>query len=252
MDATPEHFAYLCLPIVAGNTMGWELLCPSRVDAEWNGEDGQGALRIMSGDRKQQNVISHFGSGILTFAINYIFRTPPGYSLYVKGPTNHFKDGVCPIEAIVETDWLPNIFTMNYKFTRPNCPVRFEAGEPFCCIFPISRDYALALNPTIKTLEHNPQLAAEFEAWRRCRKEDKTGRYKLGLSDRRKDYRNGRTALGTPAVNHQRVVRLKPFRDLRETSQQSKKEGNRISGCSWSGRTDDNANRSGKIGTSKR
>ena len=58
-------------------------------------------------------------NGILTFDVAYIFRTPPGYHLLVSGPINTFKDGVAPMTAVVETDWLPYTFTFNYQFTRP-------------------------------------------------------------------------------------------------------------------------------------
>src|SRR3712207_8402233 len=31
---------------------------------------------------------SHFGSGILTWNLPFLFRTPPGYNLHVRGPAN--------------------------------------------------------------------------------------------------------------------------------------------------------------------
>ncbi|HMZ02762.1 MAG TPA: DUF6065 family protein, partial [Burkholderiaceae bacterium] len=59
-------------------------------------------------------ITSHFGSGILTFSLPYLFRTSPGYGMLVRGPTNCAKDGAAPLDGIVETDWAPYSFTMNW------------------------------------------------------------------------------------------------------------------------------------------
>jgi hypothetical protein len=45
------------------------------------------------------------------------------------------KDGIQPLVGLIETDWLPFPFTMNWIFTRPGT-VKFEKGEPFCFITP--------------------------------------------------------------------------------------------------------------------
>ena len=85
--------------------------------AVWNGGGGLADLEIDCIHPYQ--AVSNFMNGILTFDVAYIFRTPPGYHLLVSGPINTFKDGVAPMTAVVETDWLPYTFTFNYQFTRP-------------------------------------------------------------------------------------------------------------------------------------
>src|SRR5205807_231232 len=90
---------------------------------------------------------SHFGAGVVTFTIPYLFRTPKGVNLWVKGPTNYFKDGAAPLEGVVETDWAVSSFTMNWKLTRPGLPVRFARGEPICMIVPVPRGLAEELDP---------------------------------------------------------------------------------------------------------
>ena len=84
-------------------------------------------------------ITSHFGNGVVTFSIPYLFRMLRGINLWVKGPCNYIKDGVQPLEGIVETDWLPATFTMNWKLTRPHHRVRFERGEPICMLVPVPR-----------------------------------------------------------------------------------------------------------------
>src|SRR6185369_3296617 len=73
-------------------------------------------------------VESHFGSGIVTFNPLLIFRTPPGYDLWIGGTPNEAKDGISPLTAMVETDWMPFTFSMNWRFTRKNQWVRFSKG----------------------------------------------------------------------------------------------------------------------------
>src|SRR3546814_13729675 len=64
------------------------------------------------------HVSTHFGSGIVTFSLGHLFRTSPGVNLWIKGPSNRPKDGASPLEGIIETDWSPYTFTMNWQLTR--------------------------------------------------------------------------------------------------------------------------------------
>ena len=80
----------------------------------WNGGLGADALKVEFFEKpKVAHAASHFGSGILTVTVGYLFRTPPGYNLYIRGPANLPKDGIAPLEGIVETDWSEATFTMN-------------------------------------------------------------------------------------------------------------------------------------------
>ena len=50
MDASPERYAYRCLPLTMANSTGWELLCPFDVDIEWNGGMGIEDIKVSSPD----------------------------------------------------------------------------------------------------------------------------------------------------------------------------------------------------------
>ena len=112
---------------------------------------------------------SHFGSGILTFPSSYLFRTDPGVGLWVRGIPNRPKDGIAPLEWLVETDWLDFAFTMNWQFTRPSC-VTFEKDEPFCFITPIAYHALDDVTPEIIPIA-NSELAAKYLAYRKARAE---------------------------------------------------------------------------------
>lgn len=164
-----NRHAYKCLPLSAGNAAGWELLCPEGFSATWDGGDGVAAVTIQrdadAAPNDQFFAKSHFAFGTLTFEPGILFRTNEGTSLWAMGPPNDPRDGIAPLAAIIETDWLPYTFTMNWQFTRPGT-IRFEKGDPFCFITPSQLSSIIACQPTLHALADNPQLAEEHEAWR--------------------------------------------------------------------------------------
>jgi len=173
MDAFAERHPYRCLPLSMANTSGWEILCPVGFTMEWNGGAHQDCITLTP-DHGHPDfhdfVKSHFSRGIVTFHPGYLFRTPPGWSMWAGGPPNHVKDGIQPLAGLVETDWLPFPFTMNWIFTRPG-RVRFERGEPFCFIT-LVQDKALAqVQPVTRSLASNDDLRAQYDAWYRQREE---------------------------------------------------------------------------------
>ncbi len=72
------------------------------------------------------------------------------------------------LSGMVETDWSPHTFTMNWRFTRPG-RVRFEAGEPFCHLFPLQRQLIEQVQPQWKPLSEAPQLAQQHADWTHSR-----------------------------------------------------------------------------------
>ena len=165
MDETPQKFAYRCLPMVIANQFGWDILGTHKLRATWNGGTALDALTIevLYGDG-QYFATSHFGSGVLTFSLPYLFRTPPGWNLMVRGPTNQPKDGIIGLDGIVETDWSHATFTMNWKFTRA-CTVEFDLGEPICMIHPVQRGVLEEFEPVFAPIEAEAELRAKYVAW---------------------------------------------------------------------------------------
>ena len=167
MDDTPERFAYRCLPLAIANAHGWEILSPCGFTARWNGGQGVEAVEIMvdEGASHRRLPISLFGQGTITFHVEGILRTSEGWNLWVGGPPNAAKDGIAPLGGVIETDWSPYTFTMNWRFTRPNHWVRFEENEPFCFFFPVQRAALADVQPQLRPIDEAPELKAEFEEW---------------------------------------------------------------------------------------
>ncbi len=171
MEQTTDRFAYRCLPMVTANTSGWELISPCSFEASWSGADDQAAISIRSSDGDatvDAIATSHFGHGVLTFHAGYIFVTDPGWGLDVRGAPNFIKDGIQALEGLVETDWLPFPFTMNWRFTRPGT-VRFAKGDPLAFVVPIRHVLLDDIQPEIHDIQTNPDLQRRYAEWREKR-----------------------------------------------------------------------------------
>jgi len=217
MGATDKGYPYRCLPLNIANTHGWVILNPTPFMAEWNGQEHQAGLSIQSLDVNNRKLLveSHFGLGVLTFRIPCLFRTEAGYDLWVGGPPNNIKDGIQPLTGIVESDWGPFDFTMNWKFTRPDAPVFFAGNEPICCFFPLRRGLLETVEPIIMGFPDDGRLQREFEAWKSARRRFNEDLKIMGSSARaerwQKEYFRGRSNVGEAPADHKTKLRVKEF-----------------------------------------
>jgi uncharacterized protein DUF6065 len=165
MDRASRKFPYRCLPLVVANQYGWEILSTHHVRASWDGTSKAEGLHVenLCGDGPL-HCYSHFGEGVLTFQIPFLFKTPDGWNLMVRGPTNSPKDGIAALDGIIETDWAHSTFTMNWRFTRA-CTVEFAVEEPICLFFPIQRGVLERFRGEIRMLEGNRELENKFREW---------------------------------------------------------------------------------------
>lgn len=218
MDEAPDAFAYRCLPLNIANAHGWEVLNPHGFEATWDGGQGPEAvtLRHDPGGDPQRQATSLFGVGTITFHVEGIIRTPPGWNLLVGGSPNRAKDAIAPLSGIIETDWSPFTFTMNWRFTRPNATVRFEAMEPFCFLFPVQRGAVEAFTPRLSPIGDAPALDESFRDWSQARDafqtQMKQGGQRARTEQWQKHYYRGVDVHGRAHVDdHQAKLRLKPF-----------------------------------------
>lgn len=219
MDETPESSAYRCLPLALANQHGWEVFTPAGFTARWNGGELVEDVAVTFDDIMTANrpgaPMANFGSGILTFDMGFMLRTPPGWNIWVMGPVNAPKDGIAPLSGIIETDWSPYTFTMNWRFTRPG-EVRFEAGEPIAQFFPVRRDLFDKVSPEIRDIQSDPKTFEQFEIWRQSRADFAT-RLRQGDPDaaelkwQKGYYRGLMPDGGKGPASHKTKLRPKPF-----------------------------------------
>jgi hypothetical protein len=161
-----EHpTAYQCLPMVVANQWGWQVLCPTDVRVIWDGSILPSGLRVEVDPKWSPSIKSRFGRGIVTFSPPWLFRTPPGWDLYAKGPSNRWKPNGSPLEGVIETWWLNYTFTLNWKLVEPG-ELQFAAGESLAQLFPVPHATfkdATAIEAPINDSE--PEAAAELLRW---------------------------------------------------------------------------------------
>jgi hypothetical protein len=226
MDAFPDRHAYRCLPLSIANTHGWELLAPGGFEVTWNGGPRTSDLTVRALERFPDRMpvehfaVSNFGRGVVTLHTGYVFRTPPGWNLFATGVFNEPRPGISPLVGIIETDWLPYSFTMNWQMLGPGS-VRFEKDEVFCTVMPIPKDYLGAWEVAIHAWGDDPVLAAE-EAQFRAARVGFQARMDRGDAAAIKEawqrhYFVGRHPDGTEAADHINKLRLREAVDLSGT-----------------------------------
>jgi hypothetical protein len=223
MDATDQRYAYRCLPLSIANSCGWEILCAGGFKAVWNGGRSVDSVQVTPDDGSTAPALSHFGDGILTFHIPCLLRTAPGFDLMVMGPINRPKDAIAALCGIVETDWSPFSFTMNWLFTRQQTVVRFEKGEPICHFMTIRRGEIETVEPEFRLLSENPELKSQHEQWMASRNhfldDLKRPQSEARTEKWQKRYHRGIDAAGAPAPinDHRTKLQVRPFKALTET-----------------------------------
>lgn len=222
MNATPGRGANRCLPLLMANESGWILKNPAPFTAVWDGSDRRDGIRVDYAARCPSHLklaSSHFGSGILTWAVPCLFRTPPGFNLLVRGPANWPKDGICALDGLVETDWSAATFTMNWKLTRADHAVSFDQGEPFCMVVPQRRGELAQFEPQFRLLEDDEATCREHAQWVRGRHDLHVKKF---LGEYSRDFREyadawerryfkGVYPSGDRAPEHETKLRLREF-----------------------------------------
>jgi hypothetical protein len=215
MDDSPGRFAYRCLPLLIANQSGWDLLCPTGFSARWSGKPGPESIKFRWDGEPHEGVASHFGVGVLTFTPGYLFRTPKDHNVWVRGCPNTFKDGIAPLEGIIETDWAPFSFTMNWRFTRPRNWVRFEEGEPIARFAPFPRHYLESFQPRTTAISRDNRTANQYLQWREARSkfnEDLENLEEEAVkAGWQRTYVRGQNMQGTKMRDHQTKIQLRDF-----------------------------------------
>ena len=140
MNQTRDNFAYRCLPLKIINELGYWILCPTDVALYWDGTPDPSGLQVIVDEQYKKHIASHFGHGVLSFSMPWMFRTNiAGIGLRVGGVPNLPPPmGLLPLDGLVET-WEQNLtFTMNWKVMVAKRQLMIKAGFPICCISPHS------------------------------------------------------------------------------------------------------------------
>jgi hypothetical protein len=225
MDDFPDRHAYRCLPLSIANAFGWEVLCPIPVEIRWNGgmavEDIEviGLKELPGGAPVDHFCRSNFSRGIITFHLDYVIETEPDWGILATGPFNDPKPTASPLAGVIESDWLPYPFTMNWQLTEPGI-TRFEEGEPFCFFLPVPLRVLPETELQIHRLADDPQLESRHNQFKDARDEFMK-RVRAGDREAIKEawqrhYFVGRHPDGVLAPEHLNKLRLSEPVDVRQ------------------------------------
>lgn len=173
MDQYNNNFAYRCLPLKIANESGWLIRSPIDFSLIYrsDGDPKQSVdIEISDNDKiYRQYIISHFGRGVVTITLPYLFHTPDPWCLWVRGYPNYYKDHISYLEGIVETYWSHSTFTYNFRVCSKDVEVKFSKGDPLC-FFTLTNLTKL----NFSTIEHksisiNAKLQKDFSEWSQSR-----------------------------------------------------------------------------------
>jgi len=135
-EPTPNP-VYAIRGLVSAARQSWQLRCPVAFAATWNGGPNAADIEIrLAEDATTQAtfVQSYLGDGLLTFYPGYQLKTDGEHLLWMRGPLSTPKDGLYPLERVVDASMLPCTIAIDWKFTRPHQTIHFAAGEPFATL----------------------------------------------------------------------------------------------------------------------
>jgi hypothetical protein len=188
---------------------------PIRFAATWNSGDGLKEIIISAAEELRGRLHSHFGHGILTFDVGYVFRTEPNVNLWVTGAVNRPKDGISPLSGLIEAEWIS--LQLHHELAiHPAGGGAFRRDEPFCFFFPVGRGGVDACEPELRGLYDDAELAALYTSWRERRAGFPAdlavpGSEAQEAKWQRSYFRGLRPDGGEGVANHQTRVRPKPF-----------------------------------------
>lgn len=218
MDATPQRYAYRCLPLTIANQTGCWIRNPVSFTAVWNGRPEPGSI-VFRFDTAEAVwgpwINSQFGAGIITWNTPLLFRTrPEGSRLLIVGPANYFKENTHPLTALIESDWMSMSFTMNWKIMSAGIPVRFEAGEPLFQAIPLARNVCADIEGaavSYRRLDEDPEIARAYREWNEGRLKFHAAKSagQVRPDGWQKDYFQGRDALSRVAAP-EHMTKIRP------------------------------------------
>jgi hypothetical protein len=141
------HF-YRCLPLTIGNQYGFTISAQYDIRVIWDGGNLKNSISFIFDEdyeglrHKYPQILSHFGSGILTINPPFALRTPPGVNLMSINPPNVILENITVMTGVIETDNLRRNFTFNLKIQQPHTHVIIPKGTPLVAFIPIPRYYS--------------------------------------------------------------------------------------------------------------
>ena len=202
MDNAHQRHPYRCLPLVIANQCGLgAALARRRSGRTGTAGPAKEDVEVRFDGPPDNRIVSHFGSGVITFTVPFLFRTPPGINLWVKGPAQ-LDQGRRPAARRGGRDRLARVHVHDELEDDPG--VRVGAVREGRAVLHAGAGAARAGREPRAAARcrstANPELQAQYQTW-----EESRNGFLTGLTTRdpeavkqgwQKDYFQGKTPDG--------------------------------------------------------
>ncbi len=157
MNAAEDGHPYRCAPLRLANVSELWIVAHEPTFVRWDPRAGRDLLSI---DGLGE---SHFGHGIVTFRVPFVFDVSEPWCLLVKGPSNVVVPNAHALEGVIDPRAAAVGFTMNWLIQEGGTAI-FERGKPIAAITLIDPAALHATEVRIRPLADHPRRD-ELEAW---------------------------------------------------------------------------------------
>ena len=171
LNKPEQKYGYQCQPMVAANQMGWHILSSSEIIINWNGGQSTNDVFVkqINDEINYNYAASHFSVGIVTFSFPFVVKTPPGWGIWVGPPSNEWIVNMQGLQGIVETNWLPFSFTMNWKILEENKTIVIPKYFPIAKMIPFPLNLNEKININYKNITEYPDFNKKFKDYSESR-----------------------------------------------------------------------------------
>lgn len=186
MDKSYNKLAYICTPLVAANSNGWEIKLPQDVVVRWNGVsegidgESQENVEILSGQFYDNIKIAttETGVGSVTFMFHLVAQTDPDHYIIVSGPPNYIFKGAQPLTGLLRTDqFMEHPLQITWKIDTPDKEIVFPKEMPICFITIHKKD--IVEEAEIEVRQVDKEINDKFKKYAKMRSDhfEKNGPY---------------------------------------------------------------------------
>jgi hypothetical protein len=220
MDKTYKKLAYLCTPLVAANSNGWQIKLPQDIVVKWNGVsegidgESQNNVEILSGAFYNNIKIAtpETGAGSITFTFNLVPQTDPDHYLIVSGPPNYIFKDAQPLTGLLRTDhFMEHPLQITWKINVSDKEIIFPKGMPVCFITIHKKDLIEQTEVEIRQVDEKTEDRFKKYAKMRSDHFEKNGPYSYP-----KFYKNGINEYGEKKEESIKRIILKKVRYIEE------------------------------------
>ncbi len=163
MDDFAKGHPYQCAPLRYANVSEWWVIGHERTFVRWDPRNKEDLISIHGLGE------SHFGYGIVSFRLPFVFDVEAPWCLMVKGPANVVIPNAHPLEGVIDPRAYALGFSMNWQIQEGGTAI-FEKDQPVAAITLVDPASLHEAELEIRPVTDHPKYP-ELDHWVRKRKD---------------------------------------------------------------------------------